>query len=75
MTTSLQCFQFATMMGSPADIAIIAGVVVLLFGGAKVAEFGKSLGQGMREFKKGLQDDTPEHGSPSGQTPPADPKA
>ena len=31
---------------------IIAGVVVLLFGGSKIAGFGKSLGDGIKEFKK-----------------------
>ena len=55
--------------GNPWDIAIIAGVVVLLFGGAKVAGFGKNLGEGMKEFKKAVregQDDQP--------APPAQPE-
>ena len=42
--------------GNPWDIAIIAGVVVLLFGGAKVAGFGKNLGEGMKEFKKAMKE-------------------
>jgi sec-independent protein translocase protein TatA len=37
---------------NPWDVAIIAGVVILLFGGAKLPGFMKSLGDGMKEFKK-----------------------
>jgi sec-independent protein translocase protein TatA len=39
------------------EIWIIAGVVILLFGGAKMAQFGKGLGESIREFKKAM---TPE---------------
>lgn len=38
--------------GSPVEIGMIVGVVVLLFGGSKLAGFGKSLGEGIKEFKK-----------------------
>ena len=43
--------------GNPTEIAIIAGVVILLFGGSKLAGFGKSMGQGIKEFKKATADD------------------
>jgi len=43
--------------GNPVEIAIIAGVVVLLFGGAKLAGFGRSMGEGIKEFKKATHDD------------------
>jgi len=43
--------------GGPYDIAIIAVVLIVLFGGAKIAEFGRSAGQGLREFKKATKDD------------------
>ena len=46
--------------GNPTEIAIIAGVVILLFGGSKLAGFGKSMGQGIKEFKKATEDDKPE---------------
>jgi sec-independent protein translocase protein TatA len=39
-------------LGNPWDVAIIAGVVVLLFGGSKLGSFGKQVGEGIREFKK-----------------------
>lgn len=55
-------FPLANLMGfgNPVEIAIIAGVVVLLFGGAKLAGFGKSMGQGIKEFKKATHDDDDE---------------
>ncbi len=47
--------------GGPQDLVIIAVVVLLLFGGSKLAGFGKSLGEGIKEFKKATQDeDVPE---------------
>jgi sec-independent protein translocase protein TatA len=36
----------------PMEIILIVAVVVLLFGGRKIPELMKGLGQGMREFKK-----------------------
>ena len=45
-------------LGAPQDILIIAGVVILLFGGSKIAGFGKSLGEGIKEFKKATTDET-----------------
>ncbi len=50
-------FQIAMLAGGPWDIAIIAGVVILLFGGSKVAGLGKSLGDGIKEFKKATRED------------------
>ncbi|MAV52043.1 twin-arginine translocase TatA/TatE family subunit [Flavobacteriales bacterium] len=48
-------------MGSvgPAQILLIALVVLLLFGGRKIPELMRGLGQGMKEFKdasKGEED-------------------
>lgn len=48
-------------MGSvgPAQILVIALVVLLLFGGRKIPELMRGLGQGMKEFKdasKGEED-------------------
>lgn len=52
-------FTLAMGFGNPTEIAIIAGVIVLLFGGAKVASFGKSIGQGIRGFKEAVDEDPP----------------
>jgi sec-independent protein translocase protein TatA len=43
--------------GNPIEIAIIAGVALVLFGGTKIAGFGKSLGEGLKEFKKATHDE------------------
>jgi sec-independent protein translocase protein TatA len=40
-------------MGTP-EILILGGIVVLLFGGAKVAQLGKGLGEGIREFRSSM---------------------
>ncbi len=55
-------FPLAMGFGTPTEIAIIAGVVLLLFGGAKIADFGKSLGRGIKDFKQEVQD---EDGTPA----------
>lgn len=36
------------------EILILGGIVVLLFGGAKVAQLGKGLGEGIREFRASM---------------------
>lgn len=36
----------------PTEIILILVIVVLLFGGKKIPELMKGLGQGMKEFKK-----------------------
>ena len=43
-------------LGFP-EICVIAGIAVLLFGGKKVGELGKGLGEGIRNFKSGLKGD------------------
>jgi sec-independent protein translocase protein TatA len=39
------------------EILIILGVVLLLFGAGRIADIGKGLGEGIRNFKKGIKDD------------------
>jgi len=41
----------------PWQIVIILVVVVLLFGGRKIPELMKGIGQGMKEFKKATKGD------------------
>ncbi len=36
---------------------IVLAIVLLLFGGNKLADAGKGLGEGIKNFKKGLRDD------------------
>ena len=42
------------------SIALIAIVVLLLFGGKKIPELMKGFGSGIKEFKKGISDDNKE---------------
>jgi sec-independent protein translocase protein TatA len=43
-------------LGAP-ELIIILAIVLLLFGGRKLPELSRSLGQSMRELKKGLNSD------------------
>jgi sec-independent protein translocase protein TatA len=42
-------------LGAP-ELLIILAIVVLIFGVGRIGKVGKELGTGMREFRKGLQD-------------------
>ena len=42
----------------PWQIVLIVLVVLLLFGGRKIPELMKGLGQGMKEFKKATKDES-----------------
>jgi len=42
-------------MPGPLEILLIFVVVLLLFGVKRLPEFGKALGNGIREFKKAIQ--------------------
>jgi sec-independent protein translocase protein TatA len=50
-------FIFLGVVG-PWQIVLIILVVVLLFGGKKIPELMRGLGQGMKEFKKATKEDT-----------------
>jgi sec-independent protein translocase protein TatA len=47
------------MWDSPIHLLIVAIVVLVLFGGRKIPEVMKGLGQGVREFKEGMRGDQP----------------
>jgi len=47
------------MWDSPMHLLIVAVVVLVLFGGRKIPEVMKGLGQGVREFKDGMRGDPP----------------
>jgi sec-independent protein translocase protein TatA len=40
----------------PLEIGLIALVALLLFGAGRIADIGKGLGQGIKNFKQGLKD-------------------
>ena len=39
------------------EILVIAGVILLLFGGSKLPALARGLGQSIKEFKKGARDE------------------
>jgi sec-independent protein translocase protein TatA len=40
----------------PAELLIILGIVLLLFGAKKLPDLARSVGRSTKEFKKGLQE-------------------
>jgi sec-independent protein translocase protein TatA len=52
--------EFLVLLGIPGpwQIVLIVLIVVLLFGGRKIPELMKGLGQGMKEFKKATKEET-----------------
>ncbi len=53
----------------PSHIIIILAIALLLFGGKRLPEIGRSLGSGMREFKDSVTGNNPE---PTPELPPAE---
>lgn len=43
----------------PTELLIILGIVLLLFGGAKLPQLARGLGQGLKEFKQATREETP----------------
>ena len=41
----------------PTEILLIIGIVILLFGGKKIPQLMKGIGEGMKEFKKASKAD------------------
>lgn len=41
------------------ELMVILGIAVLLFGGRKIPEVAKGLGEGIREFKDAMKGDKP----------------
>lgn len=44
-----------TILNSPGDIVVILLIFVVLFGGKKIPELAKGLGQGIRNFKGAMK--------------------
>jgi sec-independent protein translocase protein TatA len=47
---------------------IAAGVFILLFGGTKIPQLAKGLGEGIREFKKSVTDEEKSEASSKSET-------
>jgi len=55
-------------MPSPSELLVILLIILVLFGATKLPQLGKGLGQGIRNFKKGLGEDSSE--DPNGSEEP-----
>ena len=57
----------------PGELFFILLIVVVLFGSSKIPQLGRGLGEGIRNFKKGLrgedEESNPSSGSDSAQNP------
>jgi len=61
---------FFAILDSPWDIGIVLLVVLILFGGKKIPEMMRGLGQGLREFKEGMSGTSHSQAAPpAAQTP------
>lgn len=49
-------FQTANIFSGP-DILVVLGIAVLLFGGKKLPELAKGLGEGIKSFKQAVKED------------------
>jgi sec-independent protein translocase protein TatA len=66
MEFHLMHLSAALIFDSPMDIGVVLVIVLILFGGKKIPEVMRGLGQGIREFKGGMRDDQ----TPPPTTPP-----
>ena len=58
------CLHVLLGILGPGQIAIIVALILLLFGGKKIPELMKGLGQGMKEFKKATRDEPEGNANP-----------
>ena len=58
-------------VSNPVHIVILLGIALLLFGGKRLPEIGRSLGGGMREFKDAITGNSSP--DPQPELPPAEP--
>jgi len=49
------------------ELILILAVILLLFGGKKIPELAKGLGQGIKNFKKSVKDDEPSEVASAGE--------
>jgi sec-independent protein translocase protein TatA len=64
------------LLGSPLQLLVIVLILLLVFGAGRLGDIGKGLGEGIRNFKKGLAGDDKSRGTsrpiaPGGHATPA----
>jgi sec-independent protein translocase protein TatA len=57
----------AMSMPGPGELVVILLIVLLLFGGSRIPQIARSLGEAIKEFKKASKDDSGEN--KNGQKP------
>jgi sec-independent protein translocase protein TatA len=67
-----QHFQTANIFSGP-DILVVLGIAVLLFGGKKLPELAKGLGEGIKSFKEAVKEDEHKPTQPPTASAPAEP--
>jgi len=60
-------FAFLGGIGFP-ELVVIFVIILLLFGAKRLPDIAKSLGEGIKEFKKSMKDDTTSTKSDSSET-------
>lgn len=60
---------FAFSMPGGMEMMILLVIVLVIFGGGKLAGVGRSLGQGISEFKNAVKSSDPDKTTPSGDAP------
>jgi sec-independent protein translocase protein TatA len=70
----MQIIKEKSMLGSigPQELIVILLIVVIIFGARRLPELGKSLGEGIKNFKNSVsgKDKDKDHNPPSPKTPP-----
>ena len=56
------------------EILLILAIALLIFGPSKLSDMGKGLGQGLKNFKKGLSQDDKDDGPPVAAPSPKSPE-
>jgi sec-independent protein translocase protein TatA len=66
MRSSLALVSFAAIEGP--DLLIVLLIILVLFGGAKVPQLARSLGQAKREFERGVSESASDEPAPGPNT-------
>lgn len=73
MNTIASLFGYLFGFGAPGpvELAIIAGIILLLFGSSKLPTLMRNLGRSTNEFKKGMSESSTDEDASAKAAPPA----